>query len=146
RRDGRARDHAVARAPALALRVLPPPLLPLLPLSLRHLPHFLLRNVPRATTTYPLTRRPYSVRRTEVKPVFANQMRRPSGRLARMNFIDDVMEPMPASRLGIIAVDPWGHRREWHFGELIARSAGLSGAMAARGVERGDVVMTLIGS
>ena len=56
------------------------------------------------------------------------------------------MERAPASTLGIVAVDAWGNRREWHFGELIARSAGLSGAMAARGVERGDAVMTLAGS
>ena len=46
----------------------------------------------------------------------------------------------------MVAIDADGNRREWHFGELIARSAGLSGAMAARGVERGDVVMTLCGS
>jgi acyl-coenzyme A synthetase/AMP-(fatty) acid ligase len=63
-----------------------------------------------------------------------------------MNFIEDVMERAPASRLGVVAIDHEGFRREWHFGELIARSAGLSGAMAARGVERGDPVMTLIGS
>src|SRR3954453_4877169 len=63
-----------------------------------------------------------------------------------MNFIEDVMERSKASRLGIVAIDGEGFRREWHFGELIARSAGLSGAMAARGVERGDAVMTLIGS
>jgi acetyl-CoA synthetase len=63
-----------------------------------------------------------------------------------MNFIEDVMEPAPASTLGIVAIDALGDRHEWHFGELIARSAGLSGAMAARGVERGDAVMTLAGS
>ncbi|HEY6771822.1 MAG TPA: AMP-binding protein, partial [Solirubrobacterales bacterium] len=63
-----------------------------------------------------------------------------------MNFIEDAMEPSKASRLGIVAIDAFGTRREWHFGELIARSAGLSGAMAARGVERGDAVMTLVGS
>ncbi len=56
------------------------------------------------------------------------------------------MERAPASRLGVVAIDATEMRREWHFGELIARSAGLSGAMAARGVERGDAVMTLIGS
>jgi len=39
-----------------------------------------------------------------------------------------------------------GERRVWHFGELIARSGGLSGAFAARGVRRGDVVMTLVGN
>jgi acetyl-CoA synthetase len=63
-----------------------------------------------------------------------------------VNFIEDVMEAAPASTLGIVALDASGNRREWHFGELIARSAGLSGAMAARGVERGDAVMTLVGS
>jgi len=63
-----------------------------------------------------------------------------------MNFIEDVMEIAPASQLGVVAIDAEGNRREWYFGELIARSAGLSGTMAARGVDRGDVVMTLIGS
>jgi acetyl-CoA synthetase len=63
-----------------------------------------------------------------------------------VNFIEDVMERSKASRLGIVAIGAEGQRREWHFGELIARSAGLSGAMAARGVERGDAVMTLVGS
>src|SRR4029077_12925284 len=57
-----------------------------------------------------------------------------------------MMERSPASRLGIVAVDAEGNRRDWHFGELIARSAGLSGAFAARGVRRGDVVMTLLGN
>jgi acyl-coenzyme A synthetase/AMP-(fatty) acid ligase len=63
-----------------------------------------------------------------------------------MNFIEDMMERAPASRLGIVAIDAEGNRRDWHFGELIARSAGLSGAFAARGVRRGDVVMTLLGN
>lgn len=63
-----------------------------------------------------------------------------------MNFIEEVMERSPASRLGIVAIDSEGNRRDWHFGELIARSAGLSGAFAARGVRRGDVVMTLLGN
>ena len=56
------------------------------------------------------------------------------------------MERAPASRLGLVAIDAGGNRRDWHFGELIARSAGLSGAFAARGVRRGDVVMTLAGN
>ena len=63
-----------------------------------------------------------------------------------MNFVEDVLERSPASRLGIVAIDAEGNRRDWHFGELIARSAGLSGAFAARGVRRGDVVMTLVGN
>jgi acyl-coenzyme A synthetase/AMP-(fatty) acid ligase len=56
------------------------------------------------------------------------------------------MERSPASRLGIVAIDAEGNRRDWYFGELIAQSAGLSGAFAARGVRRGDVVMTLVGN
>jgi acyl-coenzyme A synthetase/AMP-(fatty) acid ligase len=72
--------------------------------------------------------------------------RRWDGRLPRVNFVEDVMERSPASRLGIVAVDAEGKRRDWHFGELIARSAGLSGAFAARGVGRGDVVITLLGN
>jgi acyl-coenzyme A synthetase/AMP-(fatty) acid ligase len=63
-----------------------------------------------------------------------------------VNFIEDVMERSPASRLGIVAIDSEGNRRDWYFGELIAQSAGLSGAFAARGVKRGDVVMTLVGN
>jgi acyl-coenzyme A synthetase/AMP-(fatty) acid ligase len=72
--------------------------------------------------------------------------RRRAGRLPRVNFVEDVMERFPRSRLGIVAVDADGNARDWHFGELIARSAGLSGAFAARGVRRGDVVMTLVGN
>src|SRR4051812_35747552 len=56
------------------------------------------------------------------------------------------MERSAASRLGIVAIDAEGERRNWYFGELVAKSAGLSGAFAARGVKRGDVVMTLVGN
>ena len=63
-----------------------------------------------------------------------------------MNFIEDVLERYPASRPALLAIDRHGERRVWHFGELIAMSAGLSGAFAARGVGRGDAVMTLIGN
>lgn len=63
-----------------------------------------------------------------------------------MNFINDVVESFPSARRAVIAIDRDGERRDWHFGELFAMSAGLSGAMVARGVRRGDVVMTLCGS
>ena len=63
-----------------------------------------------------------------------------------MNLVEDLLERAPASRLGIVAIDAEANRRDWHFGELIATSAGLSGAFAARGVGRGDVVMTLVGN
>ena len=63
-----------------------------------------------------------------------------------MNFIADVLERFPASRPALVAISAEGERRVWHFGELIAMSAGVSGALAARGVTRGDVVMTLLGN
>jgi acyl-coenzyme A synthetase/AMP-(fatty) acid ligase len=63
-----------------------------------------------------------------------------------VNFIEDVLERYPASKPALVTIARAGGRRIWHFGELIARSAGLSGAFAARGVKRGDVVMTLVGS
>jgi acyl-coenzyme A synthetase/AMP-(fatty) acid ligase len=63
-----------------------------------------------------------------------------------VNLIEDLMERSPASRLGVVAIDADGNRRDWFFGELIAKAAGLSGAFAARGVRRGDVVMALAGN
>jgi acyl-coenzyme A synthetase/AMP-(fatty) acid ligase len=63
-----------------------------------------------------------------------------------VNFIEDVLEQFPSSARAIIAVGRDGELRVWHFGELIAQSAGISGAFAARGVRRGDVVMMLVGN
>jgi acyl-coenzyme A synthetase/AMP-(fatty) acid ligase len=63
-----------------------------------------------------------------------------------VNLIRDVLERYPASKPALLAIGAGSERRVWHFGELIARSAGLSGAFAARGVRRGDVVMTLVGN
>ena len=60
--------------------------------------------------------------------------------------ITDLLERFPSSRPALLAIDREGARRVWHFGELVAMSAGLSGALAARGVRRGDVVMTLAGN
>ena len=63
-----------------------------------------------------------------------------------MNFVTDVLERFPASKPALLAIDANGERRVWHFGELIAVSAGVSGALAARGIGRGDIVMTLLGN
>jgi acyl-coenzyme A synthetase/AMP-(fatty) acid ligase len=63
-----------------------------------------------------------------------------------VNFVEDMLERFPASQPLLVAITREGARRVWHAGELIARSAGLSGAFAARGVRRGDVVMTLAGN
>src|SRR4051794_12632927 len=46
----------------------------------------------------------------------------------------------------MIAIARDGARQEVTFGEVAERSARLAGALAARGVSRGDVVMTLIGN
>ena len=63
-----------------------------------------------------------------------------------MNFALDVVEAAPADRLALIALDAGGGRSEISFAEVADRSARLAGALAARGVARGDVVMTLIGN
>jgi acetyl-CoA synthetase len=63
-----------------------------------------------------------------------------------VNFIDDVIQRVPFGKVALVAIDAAGERRVWHFSELFAMSAGLSGALAARGVHREDVVMTMLGS
>ena len=64
----------------------------------------------------------------------------------RLNFSEDVLQGFPAARPALVEITAEGERRLWHCGELDAMSAGLSGAMAARGVHREDVVMTLVGN
>ncbi|HXW58965.1 MAG TPA: AMP-binding protein [Solirubrobacteraceae bacterium] len=63
-----------------------------------------------------------------------------------MNFVRDVLERMDAGRLGLIELARDGTRREWSFGEIADGAARLSGALQARGVHRGDVVLTLVGN
>src|ERR671923_131446 len=63
-----------------------------------------------------------------------------------MNFALDVGEAAPPDRLALVTIAGDGERREWSFGEVADRSARLAGTLAARGVGRGDVVMTLIGN
>ena len=63
-----------------------------------------------------------------------------------MNFARDVVDAADPARLALVALSGDGERREIAFGEVADRSARLAGALAARGVRRGDVVMTLIGN
>jgi acetyl-CoA synthetase len=63
-----------------------------------------------------------------------------------MNFAVDVVEAAPAGARAIVELAADGERREWTFGEVADRSARLAGTLAARGVGRGDVVMTLVGN
>jgi acetyl-CoA synthetase len=63
-----------------------------------------------------------------------------------MNFARDVVDAAPADRPALVELDRDGGRREWSFGEVSDRSARLAGTLQARGVGKGDVVMTLIGN
>jgi acetyl-CoA synthetase len=63
-----------------------------------------------------------------------------------LNFARDVVESSPAPRIALVALGRDGSREEVSFGEVADRSARLAGALAARGVRRGDVVMTVIGN
>ncbi|MEI2701087.1 MAG: AMP-binding protein [Baekduia sp.] len=63
-----------------------------------------------------------------------------------MNFWADVVERRPREQTALIELAADGARREWTFAEVAGRSSALSAEYAARGVGRGDVVMTMIGS
>ncbi|HLH64871.1 MAG TPA: AMP-binding protein [Solirubrobacteraceae bacterium] len=63
-----------------------------------------------------------------------------------MNFARDVIDAAPPGRLALVEIDRAGSRREMTFGEISEASARWAGALAARGVRRGDVVLTLIGN
>jgi acyl-coenzyme A synthetase/AMP-(fatty) acid ligase len=63
-----------------------------------------------------------------------------------MNFAAEVVDAVPPERLALVELAHDGSRREWYFGEVAERSARLAGTLAARGVGRGDVVMTVIGN
>ena len=63
-----------------------------------------------------------------------------------MNFAREVFETLPPEGRALVELSRDGSRREWSFGEVSERAARLAGALAARGVCRGEVVMTLIGN
>jgi acyl-coenzyme A synthetase/AMP-(fatty) acid ligase len=63
-----------------------------------------------------------------------------------VNFARDVVDAADPARLALVAIAEDGERREISFGEVADRSARLAGALVARGVRRGDAVMTLIGN
>src|ERR1700742_3534985 len=63
-----------------------------------------------------------------------------------MNFAAEVVDAAPPERLALVELARDGSRREWTFGEVADRSARLAGTLCARGIGRGDVVMTVIGN
>ncbi|CAA9512845.1 MAG: Acetyl-CoA synthetase [uncultured Solirubrobacteraceae bacterium] len=63
-----------------------------------------------------------------------------------MNFARDVVDAADPSALALVERARDGRRREWRFAEVAEGAARLAGWMRARGVGRGDVVMTLVGN
>jgi acyl-coenzyme A synthetase/AMP-(fatty) acid ligase len=63
-----------------------------------------------------------------------------------VNYARDAVDSAEPSRLALVTLSREGERREIAFGEVAERSARLAGALAGRGVRRGDVVMTLVGN
>jgi acyl-coenzyme A synthetase/AMP-(fatty) acid ligase len=63
-----------------------------------------------------------------------------------MNFAVDVVEAAAPGQRALVELARDGGRREWTFGELAESAARMAGALAARGVGRGAVVLTLIGN
>jgi len=63
-----------------------------------------------------------------------------------MNFARDVVDAAPPGLRALVALGRDGSRREWSFGEVAQAAARAAGALRARGVGRGDVVLTLVGN
>jgi acyl-coenzyme A synthetase/AMP-(fatty) acid ligase len=63
-----------------------------------------------------------------------------------MSFVAELVDGADPSRLALVAIGRDGERRELSFGEVADRSARMAGALAARGVGPGDVVMTVVGN
>jgi acetyl-CoA synthetase len=63
-----------------------------------------------------------------------------------MNFARDLVDAASPDRLAVIELDREGRRREWSFGEVSDRSARLAATFREHGVNKGDVVMTLVGN
>src|SRR3954449_8241033 len=63
-----------------------------------------------------------------------------------MSFVRSLVDDADPSPIALVAIDHDGERREISFGEVADRSARMAGALAARGVGAGDVVMTVVGN
>ena len=63
-----------------------------------------------------------------------------------MNFARDVVEAADPQQTALVAIDRDGMRSTHTFGQVADRAGRLAGTLAARGVSRGDVVMTVIGN
>jgi len=64
----------------------------------------------------------------------------------QVNFARDVVDAARPEARALVALTPEGDRRELSFTEVSDLAARFAGALTARGVRRGDVVMTLVGN
>jgi acyl-coenzyme A synthetase/AMP-(fatty) acid ligase len=62
------------------------------------------------------------------------------------NFSSNVLYTLPGDRRALVALAGDGSRREWTFAEVDDLSSSFAGTLRARGVGRGDVVLTLMGN
>jgi acetyl-CoA synthetase len=63
-----------------------------------------------------------------------------------MNFARDLVDAAPPDRRAIVELTRGGERREYTFAQVSDRSARLAQTLQNHGVNRGDVVLTLIGN
>lgn len=63
-----------------------------------------------------------------------------------MNFARDVVAARDPRGRALVELRRDGGRREWSFAEVDAAAGALAGHLVARGIGRGDVVLTLIGN
>ncbi len=63
-----------------------------------------------------------------------------------MNFAREVLQAQPPQRRALVELGRDGTRREWSFGEMRQLIEAAAETLAARGVARGEVVMTLLGN
>lgn len=63
-----------------------------------------------------------------------------------MNFSRDIVDAADPGATALIELGRDGSRRRWSFGDVAGASNAFATTLSARGVARGDVVMTLIGN
>ena len=63
-----------------------------------------------------------------------------------MSFVSAVVDAADPSRPALVHISREGERSELSFGEIAERARRMAAALSARGVGRGDVVMTVVGN
>jgi acetyl-CoA synthetase len=63
-----------------------------------------------------------------------------------VNFVRDFVAVRPAGDRAVVTLAADGSRREWAFGQLLDAAGSLAARYVERGVQRGDVVLTLVGN